>query len=120
MSANLKPKSPLELLGGFFCAWIMVGRVGLEPTTPGLKVWYGPVHQRPLTSIWPQFYHSLFHRSVSRLIDVHPCGCQLLTETTALNRTPSTITTLPAELSVRPGKMAWYCSLSSRAIAAAL
>jgi hypothetical protein len=29
-----------------------------------------------------------------------------LTETTALNRTPSTITTLPAELSVRPGKMA--------------
>ena len=88
----------------------MVGRARLELATPGLKVWYGPVHQRPLTSIWPQFYRSLFHRSVSRLIDVHPCGCQfgcqLLTETTALNRTPSTITTLPAELSVRPGKMA--------------
>ena len=47
MSANRKPKSPLELLGGFFCAWIMVGRVGLEPKTPGLKVWYRPVHQRP-------------------------------------------------------------------------
>ena len=63
-------------MGGESTWGAVVGRVGIEPTTPGLKVWYRPVHQRPLTSIQSQFYHSLFHTSVSRLVDVHPCGCQ--------------------------------------------
>ena len=54
-----------------------MGRTGVEPATPGSKIWYRPVHQRPLTSIWPQFYHSLFHSSASGIADVHQCGCQL-------------------------------------------
>jgi len=55
----------------------MVGRVGVEPTTPGLKVRYGTIRDRPPMSIWYWFTDWWLHQGASRTIVVHYRGCQI-------------------------------------------